>query len=76
MDIRNVFPEMSDDINIFGELPKILTMEQFNYLSKNGNIVEYGFETGAGGVSHLRLQGLFTLEDVKKKIREICDKGE
>ena len=74
MDIRNIFPEMCDDIDIYGNLSKILTMEQFSQLSKTGNIVEYG--CNFDGVSHLRLQGLFTLDDVKKKIREICDKEE
>ncbi len=74
MDIRNTFPEMCDDIVIYGNLSKILTMEQFSLLCKTCRILEYG--CNCDGVSHLRLQGLFTLDDVKKKIREICDKEE
>ena len=74
MDIRNTFPEIYNYIDIYGNLSKILTMEQFSHLRKTCRILEYGCDFD--GVSHLRLQGLFTLDDVKKKIREICDKEE
>ena len=43
--------------------------EQFNYLRDNYRIVEHGYD---GQVQYLKLQNLFTIEDIKKKIEEIC----
>ena len=68
-DIRNVFPEVIDDITIIGDISKIMNEEQFNYLRDNQRIVEYGYD---GQTPHIKLQYLFTTEDIKKKIEEIC----
>lgn len=68
-DIRNVFPEIIDDIRIVGDISKIMSEEQFNCLMKNSNIAEYGYD---GEVQHLRLRYLFTIDDIQNKIEEIC----
>ena len=70
-DVRNVFPEIIDDITIIGDMKQIFSKKHFNYLSKNGKIAEYGYD---GGTQFIKLQYLFTIEDVKKKIEEICEK--
>ena len=68
-DIRNTFPEIIDDITIIGDISKIMSEEQFNYLRDNYIIAEYGYD---GETSHIKLNHLFTVEDIKNKIEEIC----
>ena len=68
-DMRHVFPEIIDDIRIVGDISKIMNEEQFNYLMKNSNITEYGYD---GEVQCLRLRYLFTIDDIQNKIEEIC----
>lgn len=71
-DIRNVWPDIIDEITIIGDMKQIFSKKHFNYLSKNGKIAEYGYD---GEVQFIKLQNLFTIDDIKKKIEEIC-KGE
>ena len=63
-DIRNTFPEIIDDITIIGDISKIMSEEQFNYLRDNYIIAEYGYD---GETSHIKLNHLFTVEDIKNK---------
>jgi len=70
-DIRNVFPELIDEITIIGDTTQVLNQKQFEYLSRNRIITEYGCD---GATQFIRLQYLFTIEDIKKKIEEICRK--
>ena len=74
-DIRNVFPEIIDDIHIIGDISKIMNEEQFNYLRDNHRIVECGYD---GQTQYIKLQYLFTIDDIRNKIEEICkgDKDE
>lgn len=68
-DIRNTFPEIIDDITIIGDISQIMNEEQFSYLKDNYRIVEYGYD---GETAHIKLNHLFTIEDIKNKIEEIC----
>ena len=68
-DIRNTFPDIIDDITIIGDISQIMNEEQFSYLKDNYRIVEYGYD---GETSHIKLNHLFTIEDIKNKIEEIC----
>ena len=68
-DIRNIYPEIIDDITIIGDISKIMSEEQFNYLRDNYRIAECGYD---GETSHIKLNHLFTIEDIKNKIEEIC----
>lgn len=67
-DIRNTYPEVIDDIQIIGDLTKIMNEEQFNCLRDSNRIYECGYD---GQVSYIKFQHLFTIEDVKNKIEEI-----
>lgn len=71
-DIRNVWPDIIDEITIIGDIKQVLNKEQFNYLRDNYKIAEYGYD---GETQNIKLQNLFTIDDIKKKIEEIC-KGE
>ena len=71
-DIRNIFPEVIDDIEIIGDIKQIMNEKQFKYLIDKHIISECGND---GQVSYIKLQHLFTTEDVKNKIEEIL-KGE
>ena len=72
-DIRNDIPEINDEIEIYGDINKIITKKEFNYLSENYKVIESGF---TGTTSYIKLQRLFTLKDIKKKIKEICEEGD
>ena len=72
-DIRNVSPEIIDDIQIIGNSMDIINEKQFDYLRRKFKIAEYGYD---GQVTYIRLQHLFTLEDIKNKIEEICKEQE
>lgn len=72
-DIRNISPEIIDDIQIIGNPIGIINEEQFDYLRRKSKIAEVGYE---GQVSYIRLQNLFTMEDIKNKIEEICKEQE
>ena len=69
-DIRNSFPEVIDNIHVIGDISKVMSEEQFNYLVKNNRIVEYSYD---GEVQCIELQYIFTLEDIKNKIGKICE---
>ena len=67
-DIRNIYPEIEDNITITGDLTKLFDKKQFNILFHKGIIREYGSD---GYVSYIKMENLFTLDDVKNKIEEI-----
>ena len=67
-DIRNIYPEVEDTIIITGDITKILNDKQFKELRDKHKLVEFGYD---GYVSYIKLQYLFTLDDIKKKIYEI-----
>lgn len=68
-DIRKVFLNVIDNIQIIGDISKIMSEKQFNALMKNNKIAEYGYD---GEVQCIKLQYIFSLEDVKNKIEKIC----
>lgn len=68
-DMRNVFPDIRDNITIIGDITKIMNEEQFNYLRDTQRIAEYGYDRQT---SYIELQYLFTMDDIKKKIEEMC----
>lgn len=71
-DIRSIFPEIKDEITIIGNIPELLNKKQFEYLRDNNKLIEYGYD---GETYYIKLQHLFTLDDIENKIEEIC-KGE
>lgn len=71
-DIRNIFPEIKDEITIIGNIPELLNKKQLEYLRDNNKLIEYGYD---GETYYIKLQYLFTLDDIENKIEEIC-KGE
>lgn len=74
-DVRNYFPEIIDDITIIGNLQHIFKNNQdFITLRDKGYINEYGYD---GEVQHIKMSGLFTIDDVRNKIDELVgDKDE
>jgi len=72
-DIRNIYPEIEDNITITGVLTNIFDEKQFKILFHKGIIREYGND---GYVSYIRMENLFTLDDVKNKIEEILKEVE
>lgn len=68
-DIRNLCSEINDEITIIGNVQLFMSEKQFNYLRDSYRIAEYGYD---GQVSFIKLQHLFTIEDIKNKINEIC----
>ena len=68
-DIRNVFPDVYDEIQIIGDLTQIMNEKQFNYLKDKQIVGEIGYDDQT---SYIKLNHLFTLEDIKNKIEEIC----
>lgn len=69
-DIRKIIPEVDSEITITGDLTKVMTHEQFELLKKTRAISEFGYEDG---LTHIKFEGILTLEDVEKKIKEICE---
>lgn len=69
-DIRKMIPEVDSEITITGDLTKVMTQEQFELLKKAGAVSEFGYEDG---LTHIKFEGMLALEDVKKKIEEICE---
>jgi len=68
-DARNIFPEIIDEIQIIGNISQILNQKQFEYLKKNYRIKELGYD---GETTYITFQDLFTIQDIKDKINEIC----
>lgn len=74
IDKRNTFPAMVGDIEITGDISNVMSREEWIYLrsSKYSSLIaEVGFYDG---VQYVRFHNLFTLEDVKNKIKELCKK--
>ena len=69
-DIRNVFPDVSDEVTIIGNIPDIMSELQFNYLRDHNMVGEFGYD---GQTSYIKLSNLFTLEDIKNKIEKVCE---
>lgn len=68
-DIRNVFPDVNDEIEIIGNITDVMNELQFKYLRDHNIVNEFGYD---GQTSYIKLSNLFTLEDVKNKIEEMC----
>ncbi len=71
-DMRKVFPEIESSIKITGDVLKVMNMEQFNCLMKNNKITEYGYD---GEVQFLKIEYLFTIDDVINKIDRMMNKA-
>lgn len=68
-DIRNVFPDVNDEIEIIGDITDVMNELQFKYLIEHNIVNKIGYD---GQTSYIKLSNLFTLEDIKNKIEEIC----
>lgn len=71
IDKRNTFPAMVEDIEITGNISSIMSKEEWIHLRNTTYIAECGYYDG---VPYVRLHNLFTIEDVKNKIKELCEK--
>lgn len=71
VDIRNVIPEVEDTIKITGNIGKIITEEQWKCLIEQNRVAQYGSN---GLVSYVILEAIFDINDIKNKIKELCDK--
>ena len=69
-DIRNYMPEINDEIEIIGDLANIFEKEELDYLNKTMHIEEISYD---GGVMHIKLIDLFTINDVKQKVKEMME---
>ena len=68
-DIRNTIPEIKSDVEISGNISEIMSKEEWIYLRNTNYIAECGYYEG---IKYIRLHNLFTVEDIKNKIEEIC----
>lgn len=66
--MNNISLEYKEEIYLLSDLEEILTEKSFNKIKQIGYLEECGFD---GHDAYIKLKNLFTLEDIKNKMREL-----